>query len=161
MKSTFCKFGFHKWDYSPVKLVRYCRVQGCDARQLYDGKIWQAFLVILTVVACIMAAQDSTSQYYDTTNIKQYYDTTNINWKRSVQSITRDTASKNVTLTISPQAMVRLQPDTSGILYNTLGVNNIWKKSKQESDSALGKSMKDLIDTVFTHAGKSLKKQAK
>jgi hypothetical protein len=127
-------------------------VQGCDARQLYDGKIWQAFLVILTVVACIMAAQDSTSQYYDTTNI---------NWKRSVQSITRDTASKNVTLTISPQAMVRLQPDTSGILYNTLGVNNIWKKSKQESDSALGKSMKDLIDTVFTHAGKSLKKQAK
>jgi hypothetical protein len=57
--------------------------------------------------------------------------------------------------------MVRLQPDTSGILYNTLGVNNIWKKSKQENDSALGKSMKDLIDTVFTHAGKYLKKQAK
>jgi hypothetical protein len=115
-------------------------VQGCDARQLYDGKIWQAFLVILTVVACIMAAQDSTSQYYDTTNI---------NWKRSVQSITRDTASKNVTLTISPQAMVRLQPDTSGILYNTLGVNNIWKKSKQESDSALGKSRQN--DEIFTY----------
>ena len=153
MKPLLCKFGFHRWDYSPVKLVRYCRMKGCNARQLYDGKIWQAFLVILAVAACVMAAQDSSSTYYDTVNI---------NWKRSVKSITRDTASENVTLGMSPNSMQYLQYDTAnGILYNTMGANNIWNKKKQLNDSAMGKSMLDLIDTVFTHAGKHCKKQAK
>ena len=110
-------------------------------------------LIILAVASLSFSAQDSTGTYYDTISI---------NWKRSVCAITRDMASKNITLTISPQYMPFLQPDTdNGILFNVFGANNIWKKNKQENDSAMGKSMKDLIDTVFTHAGKYLKKQAR
>jgi hypothetical protein len=155
MKKSFkCRIGLHKWEYSTIRNVRYCWRLGCDAKQLHNGRAWvNVVVLVLALAGFLFAANDSASAYYDTVQI---------NWKRSVQSITRDTASKNATLGISPQAMQWLQTDTTnGIQFNTFGANNIWKKNKQENDSAMGKSMRDLIDTVFTHAGKYLKKQAK
>ena len=117
------------------------------------------FILARVIGGCLVtevhAANDSLSVYYDTVSI---------NWKRSVASITRDTGTKNVTLILfNHQNMTELQPDTTnGIGLNIYGANNIWPKKKQLADSMDGDySMKDLIDTIFTHAGKYLKKQVK
>ena len=117
-----------------------------------------AFLFIyLVIVLCffcnVQAANDST---------KTYYDTTALNYKRCVTGITRDTGTGAVTLCVPQSYLARLPYDTTnGILFNPLGANNLWPKSKMKSDSMGVYSIWDLLDTIFIHGGKYLKKVAK
>lgn len=141
MKKPFwCRYGFHKWDYSPVKLVRYCRMKGCNARQLYDGKIWQAFLVILAVAACVMAASDT---LYDTIYIQ-------LKWNQQPSALALDWLTGNLTATLSNPIMQALPYDSlNKIHFNTLAANNIMPDSVQLADTLTFTQKKVPLDTVI------------
>ena len=112
------------------------------------------YLTIILVCYCnIQAENDST---------KVYTDTTAINFKRCVMGIQCDPESKRVFLEVSPHILQRLPYDTTnGIVLNQFGANNIWKNAAMKTDSMGTFSMADLLDTLFIHAGKHLKKLAK
>lgn len=110
-------------------------------------------LIIGAVFFACFSANDSATTYTETVTK---------NWKRAVIGIQRDTSTKAITILINQKDLQYLTPDSiNGNLYNSFGANNNWSKGKMEKDSALGKSMYDLMDSLFVHAGKYLKKQAK
>jgi hypothetical protein len=147
MKPLLCKFGFHRWDYSPVKLVRYCRMKGCNARQLYDGKIWQAFLVVIAVAVCVMAQKDSiTTLASPLTQINvlkvqvQGYDTNKVYLGACVDKYGTSTVC------VAQDMLPYFQSDTTnGKLYQPQGVNLRFTMKDYDKDSTIVKAYNALM----------------
>ena len=103
----------------------------------------KSLLFILFLAGFLFAAPDSIYTHQDT-----------IRWNKVITGLAK-TPNGNITFQVDPMLVLYLQPDTAnGILFNVAGVNLIWKRSDQGADSAL-------VDSLWLHAKKELKKRAK
>jgi hypothetical protein len=103
----------------------------------------KSLLFILFLAGFLFAAQDSIYTHQDT-----------IRWNKVITGLVK-TPNGNITFQVDPMLFPYLQPDTAnGILFNAAGVNLIWKRKDQGDDSLL-------VDSLWLHAKKELKKRAK
>jgi hypothetical protein len=100
-------------------------------------------LLILVFAVVCMAAQDSIFIKQDT-----------IRWNKVITGLQK-APNGNITFQVDATLYPYLLPDTTnGILFNTAGVNLIWKRKDQGTDSSL-------VDSLWLHAKKELKKRVK